>query len=59
MADRNDLRYTPDGIRDMAHGNADEQNVQSTMLAEVAIAMHRNAEALEAQNEILREQEDE
>lgn len=52
MANRHDLEYTADGLRDMG---SDEQKVQATMLEEQAVALHRIAEALESIDETLEE----
>ena len=51
MASRRDLRYTADGLRDSLSRSMEsaerEQHVQATMLEEVAVALHRVAEAIE------------
>lgn len=52
MADRSDLTYPADRGRD--HGREPESNLV-TQTEEVAVAMHRVAEAIEAQNELLLE----
>ena len=50
MADRSDLKREPDQLRE--YGNGPER-IQATMQAEIAVALHRVAEAIEAQNELL------
>lgn len=55
---RDDLNYTADGLRDTASKlgrDSDEQHIQSTMLEEIALAIHRLAEAQEAENELFRD----
>ena len=48
MADRGDLRYTADRCRDFGRS---PDSTRNTMLEEIAVALHRVAEAIEDQDD--------